>query len=248
MHLLTSVFVNIAGLLSTSEYPEPAPMNSPSIWLEELSRPGNVDLSSWFSLVDLFSTICFVVVDDTKFTLTTSWLVKLCGFEFNSITFNTSVPATFSKIFLETWDIVWYFSWGVDISLFYRIIDFTINLMIKTYFFKSYRTTFDAIIVRFYTWWLKQHRRLSDGFDSTSIKSLMISPSLSQQWDPVRSCLHDTWEWHENSLQAWWYSAGQQWFLQQRVKLYLLAIQSWSSWQEIISRKQTPLFVNLELK
>ena len=134
MHLLTSVFVNIAELLSTSEYPEAAPMNSPSIWLEELSRPGNVDLSSWFSLVDLFSTICFVVVDDTKFTLTTSWLVKLCGFEFNSITFNTSVPATFSKIFLETWDIVWYFSWGVDISLFYRIIDFTINLMIKTYF------------------------------------------------------------------------------------------------------------------
>ena len=221
-------------------------MSSPSIWLEGLSRPGNVDLSSWFSLVDLFSTICFVVVDDTKFTLTTSWLVKLCGLEFNSITFNTSVPASFSKIFLETWDIVWYFSWGVDIALFYRIIDFTINLMIKIYFHKELHSM--PVIVGFYTWWLKQQRRLSDGFDFTSIKSLMISPSLSQQWDPVRSCLHDTWEWHENSLQAWWYSAGQQWFLQQWVKLYWLAIQSWSSRQAIISRKQTPLFVNLELK
>ena len=220
-------------------------MNSPSIWLVGFSRSGNVDLSSWFSLVDLFWTICFVVVDDTKFTLTTSWLVTLWGFEFNSITFNTSVPAPFSKILLETWYIVWYFSWRLDISLFYRIIEFTINLMIKAYFFK---TTFDASNSTFYTWWLKQQRRLSDEFDFTSIRSLMISPSLSQQWDPVRSCLHDTWEWHENSLQAWWYSAGQQWFLQQRVKLYLLAIQSWSSWQDIISRKQTPLFVNLELK
>ena len=118
-------------------------MNSSSISVEGLSRPGNVDLSSWFSLVDLFSAICFVVVDDTKFTLTTSWLVKLWGFEFNSITFNTSVPTLFPEIFLETWDIVWYFSWGVDTSLFYRIIDFATTLWLKQNF-QSYRATFDA--------------------------------------------------------------------------------------------------------